>query len=61
MVCECKSMVVRLDVENRGSDDTDRNPEAEGEMGLYILRVRASRPNPSWKLKRLIYCRIVLV
>ena len=54
MVCECKSMVVRLDVENRGSDDTDRNPEAEGEMGLYILRVRASRPNPSWKLKRLI-------
>jgi len=30
-------MVVLLeDVENRGSDDTDKNPEAEGEMGLYM-------------------------
>lgn len=38
MVCECKSMVVLLeDVENRGSDDTDKNPEAEGEMGLYMM------------------------
>jgi hypothetical protein len=40
MVCECKSMFVLLEdvenVENRGSDDTDKNPEAEGEMGLYM-------------------------
>ena len=35
MVCECKSVLLE-DVENRGSDDTDKNPEAEGEMGLYM-------------------------
>jgi hypothetical protein len=43
-------MVVLLeDVENRGSDDTDKNPEAddtdknpeaEGEMGLYMMPFR---------------------